>query len=131
MNWENVRIEEVESEAGPIDPELSVISIFDKEGCVKAAMINFTLHPAVLVGKDWLWSKDYINYLEEHIKENIGSSEVLVFFANGAEGNVNHINFRDKNQGRGFEEAKRIGEELGRHEGRLEDIRSPRELVHG
>ncbi|NSW89901.1 MAG: neutral/alkaline non-lysosomal ceramidase N-terminal domain-containing protein [Firmicutes bacterium] len=114
MNWEDVDIGHVKKEAGPIDPELIVISINNLKGEMMALMVNFTLHPAVLVGKDWLWSRDYINYLDNYIKEKYGN-HVIVFFANGAEGNVNHINFRDKNQGRGFEEAKRIGELLGSH----------------
>jgi Neutral/alkaline non-lysosomal ceramidase. len=114
MNWEDIAVDSVEREAGPIDPELFVISISTPEGKVKALMINFTLHPAVLVGKDWLWSRDYINYLDGYLKNKLGN-DTVVFFSNGAEGNVNHINFRDKNQDRGFTEAKRIGEALGRH----------------
>lgn len=114
MNWEGVDPELVDREAGPIDPELYVVSIYDAAGKVKAVMVNYTLHPAVLVGKDWLWSRDYINYLDASIKARFGE-DVTVFFANGAEGNINHINFRDMNQGRGFEEAKRIGELLGEH----------------
>ena len=114
MNWENVDIEGVDTEAGPIDPELYVITVYGSDEKIKAIMVNFTLHPAVLVGKDWLWSRDYINYLDNYIK-HVLANDVVVFFANGAEGNINHINFRDKNQRRGFEEAKRIGEILGKH----------------
>lgn len=114
MNWEDIEISDVDREAGPIDPLLHVIPIYDKEEKIKVIMINFTLHPAILVGKDWLWSRDYINYLDEYLKHVLGN-DIVVFFANGAEGNINHINFRDKNQRRGFEEAERIGEALGRH----------------
>lgn len=111
MNWEGVDIDSVERESGPIDPELTVISIGKPDGRIMGMLVNFTLHPAVLVGKDWLWSRDYIHYLDTYVKNNLGQN-VVIHFTNGAEGNVNHINFRDKNQGRGFEEAQRIGEEL-------------------
>lgn len=114
MNWEGVDVDSVDKEAGPIDPDLSVISITDAEGKLKAVMVNFTLHPAVLVGKDWLWSRDYINYLDIYLKDKLGK-DVVIFFANGAEGNINHLNFRDSMQDRGFDEAKRIGETLGKY----------------
>ena len=113
MNWEGVDPQSVLREAGPIDPELYVISLRDCKGSTKALIINFTLYPAVLVGKDWLYSRDYLNYLDGYIKDKIGA-DTVVFFANGAQGNINHIDYKDKNQGRGFEEAKRIGNILGK-----------------
>jgi len=114
MNWEGVDPETVEKVAGPIDPDLFVISIYDTSEKIKALMVNFTLHPAILVGQDWLWSKDYINYLNNYIKDRL-EHDVVVFFANGAEGNINHINYQDRNQERGFKEARRIGESLGKY----------------
>jgi len=114
MNWEGVDPDTVVKAAGPIDPDLFVISIYDTSGKIIALMVNFTLHPAILVGQDWLWSKDYINYLNSYIKDRLGQ-EIVVFFANGAEGNINHINYQDRNQERGFNEARRIGESLGKY----------------
>jgi len=114
MNFENPDIADVEKEAGPIDPELYALVISDTDNNTIAIVVNFTLHPAVLVGKDWLWSRDYINYLTNDLKKYLGNN-TIVFFANGAEGNVNHINYKDKNQGRGFEEAERIGSSLANH----------------
>jgi neutral ceramidase len=112
MNWMYPDEEDVVGETGPIDEELHVISLKNEKKDTVALIINFTLHPAVLVGQDWLWSRDYINYLDNYLKSELGK-DVVVLFANGAEGNINHINFRDKNQIRGFEEAKRIGKKLG------------------
>lgn len=112
MNWEYPDEKDVAGVAGPIDPELIVISLSDNDGAFKALIINFSLHPAILVGQDWLWSRDYVNYLDNHIKKVLGD-EVVILFANGAEGNINHIDFRNKKQGRGFDEAERIGEKLG------------------
>ncbi|HOJ12032.1 MAG TPA: neutral/alkaline non-lysosomal ceramidase N-terminal domain-containing protein [Clostridiales bacterium] len=114
MNWEDVNIEDVLKETGPIDPELNVLMIEDNNKGAIAVIVNFTLHPAVLVGKDWLWSRDYINYLTLELKNKLGG-DIVVLFANGSEGNVNHINYKDKNQGRGFEEAERIGSILAKH----------------
>ncbi len=112
MNWEGVEPQDVVKESGPIDPELYVISFRNRTGKLKALMVNFALHPAVLVGKDWLYSRDFPDGLDTYVKEKLGS-DTIVFFANGTQGNINHINYKDKNQGRGFEEAKRIGNALG------------------
>jgi neutral ceramidase len=114
MNWEGVDPDTVKEAAGPIDPDLFVISIYEPSGKIEVLMVNFTLHPAILVGQDWLWSKDYINYLNNYLKDRLGH-EIVVFFANGAEGNINHINYQDRNQERGFNEARRIGESLGKY----------------
>lgn len=113
MNWNPVDPSDVKGTTGPIDPALTVIQCVKKSTSeVLAFMVNFTLHPAILVGKDWLYSRDYINYLTESIQETFGK-DTVVWFSNGAEGNINHLNYKDPNQGRGFEEAQRIGEELG------------------
>jgi len=111
MNWENLVISNIDKAAGPIDPEFTVIAFRGENGRIDGVMINFTLHPAVLVSKDWLYSKDYIEGLNTAIKEKIGQN-IVVFFANGTEGNINHINIFDPDQDRGFEEADRIGRKL-------------------
>jgi len=114
MNWEYPDEKDILGEAGPIDEELYAISIIDESDKLISLLINFTLHPAVLVGQDWLWSRDYIHYLDVFLKNHL-SSDFVLLFANGAEGNINHINYRDKNQKRGFLEAQRIGEKLGQY----------------
>jgi len=38
-----------------------------------------------------------------------------MLFANGAEGNINHLNYRDPDQMRSFDETKRVGEKLGEY----------------
>lgn len=114
MNFEKFDIKDVVKTTGPIDPELYTISLWTKDKKLKAAIINFTLHPAILVGQDWLFSRDYINYLDQAIKEE-HHKDVVVLFANGAEGNINHINYEDKNQKRGFQEAERVGKKLGNY----------------
>lgn len=117
MNWEilenpDVTPEQIDNPEGPIDPDLYVVKICDKNEKLKAVLVNFTLHPAVLVMQDWLFSKDYIWAMEEELKKTYGQ-DVLVYFANGAEGNINHINMWNKCQKRGWEEAYRIGSILG------------------
>lgn len=111
MNWEEVDQTQIEKTTGPIDPDLYVIAVRDKNEKIRSVVVNFTLHSAILVGKDWLFSRDFIHRLTESLKDAI-SEDLVVLFANGAEGNINHIDIKNKNQSRGFEEANRVGEKL-------------------
>lgn len=111
MNWESIDLDKVDRPAGPIDPEILVMSVKDEDGKVQAVFVNFTLHTAVLVGKDWMYSRDYVDRLTTYLQETI-DEDLVVLFANGAEGNINHINIHDPNQTRGFEETDRIGGKL-------------------
>jgi len=112
MNFEQFEIDDIVGTTGPIDPELLTLSVWDTAGKMKAVLVNFTLHPAILVGLDWLISRDYINYLDSYLLEEYGENTV-VLFANGAEGNINHLNYEDPAQWRDFRETDRIGTKLG------------------
>ncbi|WP_029423139.1 hypothetical protein [Alicyclobacillus macrosporangiidus] len=112
MNWEGLDPEQVTRTAGPIDPEVLVWQVRHRGGRVRCVLVNYTLHPAVLVGKDWAFSRDYIHDLNVYLQQQLGS-DVVVLFVNGALGNINHINVKNPNQTRGFEETERIGRILG------------------
>jgi len=112
MNFEEFEINDITGTTGPIDPELISLSVWDKNDKLFAILVNFSLHPAILVGYQWLISRDFINYLDEYILENYGNQAVTLF-ANGAEGNINHLNYQDPHQLRNFEEAERVGKKLG------------------
>jgi len=114
MNFEQFEIDDIVGTTGPIDPELLTLSVWDTAGKMKAVLVNFTLHPAILVGLDWLISRDYINYLDSYLLEEYGENTV-VLFANGAEGNINHLNYEDPDQWRDFRETDRIGTKLGEY----------------
>lgn len=113
MNFEEFDPKDVIREAGPIDPELICLSLRAQDGTTMAVIVNYALHPAILVGKDFLWSRDYVNYIDLYLQDKIGK-EVVMFFANGAEGNINHLNYKIRNQDRGFDECKRVGEIIGK-----------------
>ncbi len=108
MNWEDLPAEEIAGTDGSIDPEIGIMKLTDAEGRLRGIYVNFALHPAVLVGYGNAYSKDWVWGLDEELHKRWGK-DVLVFFANGAEGNINHINLRDPHQGRDFDEAYRIG----------------------
>lgn len=114
MNFEDFEVDDIVGTTGPIDPELLTLSVWDTDGKMKAVLVNFTLHPAILVGLDWLISRDFINYMDNYLQEEYGK-DTVVLFANGAEGNINHLNFEDPEQWRDFRETDRIGTKLGEH----------------
>jgi neutral ceramidase len=112
MNFEKFEVNDITGTTGPIDKELITLSAWDKNDKLFALLVNFALHPAILVGHMWLISRDFVNYLDEYVSDHYGN-QVVTLFANGAEGNINHLNYQDPNQLRGFEEAERIGKKLG------------------
>lgn len=112
MNFEEFEIDDIVGTTGPIDPELIALSLWDENENMKAVLVNFTLHPAILVGYEWLISRDYINYLDNYLLDEYGK-DTVVLFANGAEGNINHLNYKDPEQWRDFRETERIGLRLG------------------
>ncbi len=126
MNWERPSADETAGPPGPIDPELLVLVLRGASGAPRALLVNFALHPAVLVGERWLWSRDYIHFLERRLRREPGL-DVPVYFANGAEGNVNHLDFRNPGRSTGFEEAERVGTRLAEHV--LRALRSPEPLA--
>jgi neutral ceramidase len=112
MNWEALEPGDVLAALGPIDSELLVLVFSDENGSALGALMHFTLHPAILVGHDWLVSADYI--ADASITVGAALKGAPVLFLNGALGNINHINYRDTGRAIGFGESARVGTALGR-----------------
>ena len=111
MNWEGLDPEFVTAPLGPVDPQLINLTI-EQEGRPVAALVNFALHPAILAGDNWLYSADYPGYLAESLSRLNGEGFITAFF-NGCCGNVNHLDYKDKTQGRGYQMTQRVGYMLG------------------
>jgi len=107
MNWEQLDPGTVVRALGPIDPELRVLAV-ERDGRPLAAAVNFGLHPAILAGDNWLYSADYPGYLIEALERLCGPPFFTAFW-NRCCGNVNHLDYSDPLQGRGYQEAQRIG----------------------
>ncbi len=108
MNWEELAPGFVVNCLGPIDPEVTVLTVED--GNVPAAgLVNFGLHPAILDYENWLYSADYIGYLDEALRKIVREDFTTLFF-NGCCGNVNHIHHADPaSPRRGYPTAQRVG----------------------
>jgi hypothetical protein len=92
---------------GPTDPRVAAVAI-QREDRAVAAMVNFGLHPAILAGDNWLYSADYPGALAEGLAR-IQGEPFTTLFLNGCCGNVNHVDYRDASQGRGFGMVQRVG----------------------
>ncbi|RKY74008.1 MAG: hypothetical protein DRQ24_00740 [Candidatus Latescibacterota bacterium] len=141
MNWEGLPEAEIEGPAGPIDPEVGVVRIDDKEGNPIAFLINFACHAAVLTGDNLLISADYPGYTTRMVEQicpvrwglsDGGYPGTVALFTNGAEGNINHIDVHNPLQTlriRGFKEAERIGRILGGEVVKVIERIKPEELA--
>jgi hypothetical protein len=111
MNWEALAPGfdpgQVAGAWGPIDPRVAAVAI-EREGQPVAGLVNFALHPAILAGDNWLYSADYPGALAEALGRIQGDPFTTVFL-NGCCGNVNHVDYRNANQGRGFGMVERVG----------------------
>ncbi|HOM80644.1 MAG TPA: neutral/alkaline non-lysosomal ceramidase N-terminal domain-containing protein [Armatimonadota bacterium] len=96
--------------AGPIDPQLGVLKATDPAGNPRALWVNYTVHTDV-VGGEFI-SADYPGYLARAVQAVLGP-QVIVPYANGASGDLNHINVKGPGaapeEQRGQEHARWMG----------------------
>jgi hypothetical protein len=74
--------------AGPTDPEVGVIGVWDNKGKFLGCVVNFCCHATTNPGGI---SANYIYYLEKVIRGALGADAVVVFTA-GAAGDVTQVN---------------------------------------
>jgi hypothetical protein len=77
--------------AGPIDPDVSILSVQSLDGKPLALFANYSLH---YVGGVQPLSADYFGAFAERIKQLLGANEEFVgAMSNGTSGDINNINF--------------------------------------
>jgi len=77
--------------AGPIDPEVGVVGVWDKEGKCTGCIVNFARHancPAPGISANWIY------FMEQTIKGAMGPDCVVVYVA-GANGDISHDHKND------------------------------------
>jgi hypothetical protein len=92
--------------AGPIDPDVGVLLVQtpDAKSAV-ATYVNFAMHPDTVGGLQI--SADYPYTLSRLLAEYKGV-DMITLFANGACGNLNHVDVKWKDPQKGHQEAARI-----------------------
>jgi hypothetical protein len=108
MNWEELQPDFVLDCLGPVDPEVVVLTV-ENGSAPAAGLVNFGQHPAILDYENWLYTADYIGYLDEALRKIVREDFTTLFF-NGCCGNVNHIDYADPaSPRRGYPTAQRMG----------------------
>ena len=96
--------------AGPVDPEVGVIGVWDEQGQLKGCIVNFVCHATTNPGGI---SANYIYYVEQVIRGVFGKDAILVFLA-GASGDVTQVDNLSKYQRRPSEDSARfVGGRVG------------------
>ena len=98
--------------AGPIDPDVAVLHFESPRGDAIATYVNFAMHPDTVGGLEF--SADYPGALSRALAAYKGTNTVTVF-ANGACGNINHVDVHWSNPQKGHAEAMRLGTVLAGH----------------
>ncbi|MFG0335832.1 MAG: hypothetical protein ACF8TS_20930 [Maioricimonas sp. JB049] len=85
--------------AGPIDPEISFISVQTSDGRPLALLANYSLHYVGGVNRGDI-SADYFGIFSRRIGELLGADEkafppFVGMLSNGTSGDINNINFRE------------------------------------
>jgi hypothetical protein len=85
--------------AGPTDPEIAVVSVQTADGRPLALLANYSLHyVGTTQGNDI--SADYFGVFADRIQQLLGADRLdppfVALLANGASGDINNINFRQK-----------------------------------
>tara|TARA_R110002049_G_scaffold4601_5_gene32110 strand:- start:158703 stop:160154 length:1452 start_codon:yes stop_codon:yes gene_type:complete len=82
--------------AGPVDPQVSFVSVQGTDGQPIALLANYSLHYVGGVRKGDV-SADYFGYFAKYIAEKLGATDqnppFVGILSNGTSGDVNNINF--------------------------------------
>jgi hypothetical protein len=92
--------------AGPIDPEIGLLTIRDTKGEPRGILSNFALHLDTVGGLKW--SADYPYFIEQTLRKAAGS-DVISIFGTGCCGDINHVNPRSRERNK----ADFIGNAIG------------------
>ncbi|MGI5867928.1 MAG: hypothetical protein ACOX9C_00595 [Kiritimatiellia bacterium] len=90
------------------DPSVNVMAVRDARGVVRAAFLNYALHPTFLHAENARVSADYPGYIRRFLK--FAHPEAVFLFAQGTSGDQSS---RYHRVGQDFDEAARVGTTLG------------------
>ncbi|MBA3311799.1 MAG: neutral/alkaline non-lysosomal ceramidase N-terminal domain-containing protein [Planctomycetota bacterium] len=104
--WAKLSDEDVVEAAGPIDPEIGLITFTTGDGeKPSAAIVNFALHCDTVGGTQY--SADYPGHIERVLRKDLGSGFTSIF-ATGPCGDINHADPTGKPRRSAAEIGERI-----------------------
>ena len=86
--WINLQNPDVVRAAGPIDPQISIVSVRTPGGKTRGVISNFALHLDTVGGARF--SADYPSFLEQALRKSAGDG-VISLFGTGCCGDINHV----------------------------------------
>jgi hypothetical protein len=116
QTWMNYDNPEVVRAAGPIDPQIGLLTIRAENGEPQAILSNFALHLDTVGGMKW--SADYPFFIEQTLHKAVGPN-VLSVFGTGCCGDINHSNPRRRDRNKSDFIGNSIGESIGQQLGKL------------
>lgn len=104
--------------AGPVDPEISFISVQSKSGRPLALLANYSLHYVGGTGPGEI-SADYFAVFADRIQQLLGADRLdppfVGILSNGTSGDVNNINFREKGERKApYEKMREVADKVAR-----------------
>lgn len=120
--WMNLENPEVVRAAGPIDPEISLLTIRDETGKATGILSNFALHLDTVGGMKW--SADYPFFIEQSLRKANGPG-VISIFGTGCCGDINHSDPRRKERNKSDFIGNSIGESIQWQLSKLQPLSGP------
>jgi hypothetical protein len=109
----------LDRQAGPVDPEISFVSVQSVPGKPIALLANYSLHYVGGVPRGEV-SADYFGYFAKEIESLLGAGDVVPPFvgmlSNGTSADVNNIDFRQENPQRygPYEKMQEVARKVAR-----------------
>lgn len=102
---------EIVGYAGPIDPQVGTVGVWDLKGRLLGVVVNFACHATTNPGgisANWVWS------MEKTLRGATGDPSLPVVFLQGASGDITQVDNLTKFQNPGAEEwCERVGGRVG------------------
>lgn len=97
--------------AGPIDPDVGVLSAWGMDGRFLGCVVNFACHGTTMNSHGF--SADWIYYLDKTIRSLMGKESTVVFL-NGACGDITQVDNQSMREAEfGEKWARRVGQKVG------------------
>jgi neutral ceramidase len=128
MNWDSPHPADGEP-AGPVDPEVFVLSVQNAEGKPLALLANYSLHYVGDVGPGHI-SADYFGVFADRIQQLLGADRqqppFVGILSNGTSGDINNVNPKAKRVSQPpYTQIRRVAEDVAQ-----ETLRVVGGLVH-
>jgi hypothetical protein len=105
--------------AGPIDPQIELLSVRDQAGQPVCMVTNFALHLDTVGGSKW--SADYPYFVEQTLRKAVDPNLVSIF-ATGCCGDINHINLKSRDRNKTDFIGNAIGDSIQQQLGQLKPL---------